>query len=111
MDQSIQESINLLEQHQCSRLLVDVRKQTAPLELVDTFDLCKNLLQRLPQDLRIAYIVNDPPRQSHRFFTLLAESLERPVNAFYAVEEALEWFAGNVIDKKMPFIGRVKFPS
>lgn len=109
--QSIKECAELLKEHGCSQLIVDVRKQEVTLELVDTFDLCKTLIPQLPIDLRIAYIVNDPPQQSHRFFNLMSNSLGYPVNAFYSIKNGMAWFEGKESLAVYPSLGKVKFPG
>ncbi len=111
VEQSIKESAILLSKFQSQQLIVDVTKQKVSLELVDTFELCKNLIQQLPSDLRIAYLVNDPPKQPHRFFQLLSESLGYPVQAFFKMEDALAWFRGEDSHSVYPVLGKIKFPG
>ena len=111
VQQSIVEVSALLLQHRSNRLIVDVRKQSQALELLDTFNFCKDDLPILPSNLQIAYIVANPPLQSHQFFTLMSNSLGYPVLAFYEIDAALYWFDGQYDPTSNPFYGKVSFPS
>ena len=101
----------LLEEHQSLKLMVDVRKQEVALQLIDTFTFSKEVVITLPNNIKIAYIVNDPPQHSQSFFTLMASCLGHPVEVFFSIEKAEAWFENNYDPKSNPFYGTVKFPS
>ena len=111
VEQSINEVAELLKKHDSNQLIVNVKKQKVALELVDTFDLCKVLMPVLPANLKIAYITNDPPLQSQAFFKLISDSLGHPVEVFYCLEDAADWFEGKLDPDESSFIGKVKFPG
>ena len=107
---SIQEVSLLMQQLPTKNLIVDVSKQCKPLELLETFTICKDHMPTLPPDMKIAYIVASRPQQSHKFFTLLSESLGFPVRAFMSIDNARYWFQYGYTQKTKT-IGKVKFPS
>lgn len=107
--QSVEESAFLLNRHQSSHLIVDVRQQAVALELVDTYHLCSKLLKKLPKDLKIAYIVNDPPQKPHRFFKLVSEGMGYPVKAFTTIDGALAWLKDKDPSFSYKFNEKVKF--
>ncbi len=108
---SILEVARLAEDTQCYQLIVDVREQTRPLELVDAFTICKDWLPKLPPQIHTAYIVNDPPLQSQSFFKLITDGGKAQLETFYNVEDALVWLNGGKEPKAFPFVGKVQFPG
>ncbi len=108
---SLENVVALLKKHKSKRLIVDVRKQEIALPFIDAFVISKDLVDALPASLKIAYIVTNPPQQSQAFFTLMTETLGRPVQVFYTTAMAKAWFENEYAPRPNPFIGKVKFPS
>jgi len=108
---SLENVVALLKKRNSKKLIVDVREQEVALPFVDAFTISKDLVEKLPQGLKIAYIVKAPPQQSQAFFTLMAKTFGCPVEVFYTSKSASAWFENEYAPNSNPFIGKVKFPS
>lgn len=111
VSKSIDECMKLFNEFDTKNLIVDVSKQTVTLDYLETFELCKNDLTRLPEDLNIAYVISNPPKQPHQFFKLITSNSGIRVKLFHDTEGAVKWLNEDDENESISLLEKIQFPS
>jgi hypothetical protein len=95
MDELTMETLRLVQQHSCFRVLADLRQATSAVSTLDLFQRARETAQHvstssIPPSYKRALLVGDNI-EDPRFFETVSQNREQQVRVFHDMEQAQRW--------------------
>lgn len=95
MDELTMQTLRLVQQHSCFRVLADLRQASSAVSTIDLFQRARETAQHvsqanIPSSYKRALIVGDN-FEDPQFFETVSQNREQQVRIFHDIEEAKRW--------------------
>ena len=95
MDDLTMQTLRLVQQHSCFRVLADIRQANSTVSTIDLFQRARETAQyvsdsNIPSSYKRALVIGDNV-EDPRFFETVSQNRAQQVRIFHDVEEAKRW--------------------
>ena len=95
MDDLTMQTLRLVQQHSCFRVLADIRQASSAVSTIDLFQRARETAQHvsdsnIPSSYKRALVIGDNV-EDPRFFETVSQNREQQVRIFHDMEEAKRW--------------------
>lgn len=95
MDEVTAQTLRLVQQHSCFRVLADLRQASSAVTTLDLFQRARETAQQLaatniPSSYKRALVVGQNV-EDPKFYETVSQNREQKIRVFYDVAEAIRW--------------------
>ena len=91
MDGALADAVPAIGEHGLKCTLIDMRKQTSPVMLLDTFDVHVDMVHKLPSSFAIAVVTTPEQLSDMKFAENVAVNRGGIYSIYNTPEEAIDW--------------------